>query len=92
MRIYKEGNIMLNTTKTVTLNGNSTIDGIMAEGYTASIDSANPENMSMSSWIADQKLYKAHRSDCRVDKAAFEDAAFALQDEMIAEKSSLQME
>ena len=87
MHNFKEDKPMLNTTKTVTLNGNSTIDGTIAEGYTASIDSANPENMSMSSWISDQKVYKEHRSDCRADKAAFEDAAFALQDEMIAEKA-----
>ena len=77
---------MLKTNKTVTLNGSSLIDGAAVEGYTASIDSENPENMNISSWINDQKTYKEHRADCRADKAAFEDAAFALQDEMIAAK------
>ena len=77
----------LNVTKTVTLNGNSTIDGVVAQGYEAQIDSENPENMSLSNWISDQKTYKERRSDCRKDAAEFEDRAYALQDEMIAAKA-----
>ena len=42
--------------------------------------------MNLSSWQADKALYKANRVQCRKDAAAFEDAAYAVQDAMIAEK------
>ena len=44
---------MLNIKKTVTINGGSSIDGRTAETFNATIDSANPENMNMSSYISD---------------------------------------
>lgn len=76
---------MLNMKKSVTLTGSSIIDGTIAEGYQAVINSENPEDMTISSWQQDKVVYKANRVQCREDAAAFEDAAYALQDEMIAE-------
>lgn len=85
-----------NETKKITLTAQSVVtvvDGdstkeIAVKGFTASIDSTNPENMTISDFYhsAEGKaLYKEHRSECRVDEASFEDAAYALQDQMIAE-------
>lgn len=75
---------MLNMKKTVTITGNSTIDGVIAEGYNATIDSNNPADMNITSYQQDKAVYKANRVQCRQDKADFEEAAYALQDEMIA--------
>lgn len=72
--------------KNVTLTATSTIDGAAAENYQATINSDNPDDMNLSSWQVDKALYKANRVQCRKDAAAFEDAAYAVQDAMIAEK------
>ena len=79
---------MLNYKKSVTLTGGSYIEGVQAEGYSATINSDNPEDITLTSWQTDKTLYKANRSQCRADAAEFEDVAYALQDEMIAEKQS----
>ena len=79
---------MLTTKKKVTITGNSIIDGILAEGYQADINSDNPEDITISSWQQDKAVYKANRVQCRQDAAEFEDMAYALQDEMIAEKAA----
>lgn len=72
--------------KSIILTSASTIDGVVAENYQATITSDNPEDMNLSSWQTDKALYKANRVQCRKDAAAFEDAAYAMQDAMIAEK------
>lgn len=79
---------MLNYKKSVTLTGGSYIEGVQAEGYSATISSDNPEDITLSSWQTDKALYKENRAQCRADAAEFEDVAYALQDEMIAEKQS----
>ena len=77
---------MLNYKKSVTVTGGSYIDGVQAEGYTATISSDNPEDITLSSWQTDKALYKANRAQCRKDAAEFEDVAYAIQDEMISDK------
>lgn len=78
-------------TKKVTITAISTteIEGkkVVLENYTATVDSENPENMSMSKFFPTaeaRELYKEHRAECREDYAAFEEKAYALQDEMFA--------
>lgn len=78
-------------TKKVTITAISTtkIEGkkVVLENYTATVDSENPENMSMSKFFPTaeaRELYKEHRAECREDYAAFEENAYALQDEMFA--------
>lgn len=80
--------IMLKFEKKITLTGQSMIDGTIAEGYQAVIDSADPNNMNMTSWQANKALYKEHRAQCRQDECEFEEAAYALQDALIAEKEA----
>lgn len=75
---------MLTTRKTITYTGESKIDGVTAENYQASINSDNPEDMTISSWQSNKSLYKANRTTCRKDSADFEDMVYAVQDEMIA--------
>lgn len=79
---------MLNMKKSVTITGQSIVDGVVAEGYQAVIDSENPSDMNITSWQQDKAVYKANRAQCRADAAEFEDAAYELQDEMIAEKAA----
>lgn len=80
---------MLNIKRSITLMGSSVINGEQAEGYQAVIDSSNPEDMTISSWQVNKALYKANRVDCRKDAADFEDAAYELQDSLIAETTSV---
>ena len=77
---------MLTMKKSITITGSSAIDGVIAENYQAVINSDNPEDITFSSWQADKALYKANRAACRADQAAFEDAAYLIQDEMISDK------
>lgn len=77
---------MLNMNKSITLNGTSTIDGAVAEGYQAIINSDNPEDITFSSWQQDKALYKANRVQCRKDAEEFEEASYAIQDEMLSQK------
>lgn len=72
---------------TVTAEDGSTKD-VVAESYTATINSADPVNMNLSSYQNDKAVYKANRAQCRKDEADFEDACYAIQDEMIAELAS----
>lgn len=72
--------------KRMTLEGESVVDGVAIQGYRAELSETDPENsLVMNDWIIDKAAYKANRSQARTDSAAFEDAVFALQDELIAD-------
>ena len=75
---------MLEIKKNITLNGSSVFDGKQAAGFTAVIDSKDPEGMAINQWQANKSLYKEKRADVNADFAEFQDAAYALQDEMIS--------
>lgn len=74
--------------KNITLTATCKIDGKDVAGYSATINSENPEDMNLSDWPISKALYKANRVQCRKDQAEFEDAAYALQDQMINETNS----
>lgn len=77
---------MLSTIKkNITLQGTSQIDGKDVEGYSATINSDNPEDINISSWQINKSLYKANRVQCRADQAEFEDFAYTEQDKMLLE-------
>lgn len=76
---------MMTMKKEITLTGESKIDGVTAQSYRAVINSENPSDMTLTSVQRDKALYKENRATCRADEAEFEDAAYALQDEMLAE-------
>lgn len=80
--------------KSITLTAESVIEvtegdatkQVSVEGYSCTISSEDPEDIRISRYqqgTEGKKLYKEHREQCRADYAAFEDAAYALQDEML---------
>lgn len=75
---------MLETRRTITVTGRSMIDNVEACGFQATIESANPSDMNFNSWQSNRELYKANRTECRADKAEFEDRCYLLQDELLA--------
>lgn len=75
---------MLRIRKNVTLNGESIFGEKQAAGFSAVINSENPEDMTINQWQANKSLYKEKRVDVNADFAEFQNAAYALQDEMIA--------
>lgn len=74
--------------KNITLTATCKIDGEDVAGYSATINSENPEDINLSDWPISKALYKANRVQCRKDQAEFEDTAYALQDQMITEKEA----
>ena len=74
--------------KRTTIEGKSVINNIVAENYSASINSNNPEDISFSTYQVDKEVYKANRAQCRKDRAEFEDMAYTLQDQMIKEEEA----
>ncbi len=76
---------MLRKTENIIINGNSIINGVEAMGFQATINSENPQAMSISYWQVNAEVYKANRDRCRADQAAFEDYAYSVQDKMIAD-------
>lgn len=69
--------------KSITLDGNSVFNGVIAETYRAVINDENPEDMTITSYQQNKQTYKENRIQCRKDSAEFEEMAYALQDEMI---------
>ena len=67
--------------------GHTVIDGVKIVQYVCTLPLSNPQNMRITSTRLNVELYKANREICRNDLAAFEDAAYQLQDEYIAKMS-----
>lgn len=67
--------------------GYTVIDGVKVVQHTCTISSDNPTEMRVTMVKMDTELYKANRDICRDDFAIFEDAAYALQEELIAKKA-----
>ena len=83
--------MLTETAKKVTITATSVVEiekkKVVLENYTATVDSENPENLSMNKFFPtaeSKELYKDHRTECREDYAAFQEKAYALQDEMFA--------
>ena len=66
--------------------GYTVIDGVKVVQHSCTISSENPQDMRVSMVKLDSALYKEHRDACRDDFAEFEDAAYALQEELIAKE------
>lgn len=70
------------------IEGESVIDGVVVATYHASLNESNPQNPSINSFISNYSLYKANREEMRDDRSEFEDAVFAMQDEIMASNES----
>lgn len=79
---------MLTMKKQIILTGKTIIDGVEVCGYQAQIDSEAPANIVFTNWKNNNEIYKAHRSECRAELAAFEDCAFEIQDRMLTENNN----
>ena len=76
---------MLNCKQKITITGESVIDGVNVAGFSASIDSTDPSNVTFSTWQNDKQAYKENRVAVRADQAEFEDFVYAKQDELLAQ-------
>lgn len=75
--------IVNNIRTTLQMENDITVDGISVKGQRAMIDSNNPEQITIDAWMNNQELYKENRAKVRQLEDAFEDEAYAKQDEMI---------
>ena len=73
---------------TMTRIGYTIIGDVKVVQYTCTIPVKEPEKMRVTSTRLNPELYKANRDICRADLAAFEDAAYELQDEYINRKNA----
>lgn len=79
--------IVNNIRTTLQMENDITVDGVSVKGQRAMIDSNNPEQFTIDAWMNNQELYKENRAKVRQLEDAFEDEAYAKQDEMIAAKN-----
>lgn len=66
-----------------------TESGITIMSFRAVINSDNPAELYYNPTIGNQELYKANREKVKADQKAFEDAVYAEQDKLIAEKAKV---
>ena len=84
-------NITLTAESVITVTEGDTARQVSVEGYSCTISSENPEDIRISRYpqgTEGKKLYKEHREQCHADYAAFEDAAYRIQDSMLASADS----
>lgn len=77
---------MLTITKTTQFRGESKIGDTAAKMFEATINTTNPENITLNSYVINYELYKANRTAIATDQTAFEDAVYAFQESLIAEQ------
>lgn len=69
---------------TIQRTGYTVIDDVRVVQYTCVIPADKPQEMRLGITKLNPELYKTNREICRADYAAFEDAAYQLQEECIA--------
>ena len=73
----------------ITRTGYTEINGVKVLQHTCTINTDNPEQMSFNSVKLNKDLYKANRGICRADIAEFEDGAYDLQEQYLAQKEEV---
>lgn len=68
--------------------GHTVIDGVKVVQHSCTISSDDPSNMRVTMTKLNSELYKANRDVCRSDFAVFEDAAYTLQEELLAKQEA----
>lgn len=76
---------MLKMRQARNITGECVIENVVVAGYSATLSSDDPNHVQFGFWINDPAMYKEHKAEARLDQAAFEDAVYAIQDEIIAE-------
>ncbi|MFR3072132.1 MAG: hypothetical protein ACLTK8_04945 [Paeniclostridium sp.] len=77
---------MLKTTKTISINGNSEIDGQVIVYMSASLSTNGTGSENISKTINNQELYNANKASVRKDMRDFEDLVYAEQDKLDMDK------
>lgn len=72
----------LTTSRSISLSGQSIINGITVETYNASVSETNPESMYINQSTVNHEMRKANRAQCRKDRDEFEELAYSIQDEI----------
>lgn len=70
--------------ETIQRTGYTIVDGVKIVQYTCIIQADNPTDMRIGITKLDPEAYKKNRDICRSDYAEFEDAAYKLQEELLA--------
>lgn len=73
---------MLKTSKSITINGTSTIEGQIIVYMNASLSTDGSTNASINKNISNQELYNLNKDEVRKDMRDFEDLVFAEQDKL----------
>lgn len=73
---------MLKTSKSITINGTSTIEGQIVVYMNASLSTDGSTNASINKNISNQELYNLNKDEVRKDMRDFEDLVFAEQDKL----------
>ena len=69
--------------KSITLTADTKIDGNVVMRHTATINSENPEDITISHPVLRKPEYRDNRTVVMSDYMAFEDAAFQIQQELV---------
>lgn len=75
---------LVNETQVIQKIGYTVINDVKVIQYTCIIPMEKPQDMRLTSTRLKPDLYKENRDVCRADLAEFEDLAFALQDQYLA--------
>jgi hypothetical protein len=79
---------MLEVNKEIKLKGVSKIGDISAKAFEATINTITPKSMVFNHYIMNYDVYKPNRAAVTADQSAFEDSAYALQEQLIAEQAA----
>lgn len=80
---------MLNTNKTININGNSVIDRQVVVYMNASLSTDGSTNENINKNISNQSLYEANKLEVRKDMRDFEDLVYTEQDKLNTSMSEL---
>jgi hypothetical protein len=73
---------MLKIKKQITFIGESVVDGKVVATFSATMNGDNPEAMTIGQYLNDKDAYLKNATECRADRAQFEDAVWEAQAEM----------
>lgn len=73
---------MLNTTKTISINGESKIGGTIVANMYATLSTTGVGNENINKTILNQELYNSNKAEVRKDMIDFEDLIYCEQDKL----------
>lgn len=77
--------------RSIIITTGSRIGEVEAAGFQGTLNSADPLNLGLSSWVANPEVYKQNIAQCRADENEFRAYMQAMQDELLAAQT-VQME